>query len=163
VCLLAGVAVLGRTWDVPEPVAPAGQAEDPSGDELEAARAAILRRVEAKLEAVEEALAGRLAPGAAADLFHTFKEDLQRRYLSRLGPISLTRSEDDELCDEVMSYAQAALRERPAGAEEALARLEQELRAYLARRRLMAEGDEAGVRPSHAGSLPAPRPLAPGN
>src|SRR5262245_34347891 len=147
VCLLGGVAALGRTWDVPEPAPPAaGQVEDASGDELEEARAAMLDRIEGKREAVEEVLAGRLAPGEAADLFRTFKEDLRRRYLGWLGPIPSTPFEEDQLCGEVMMYARDALRDRPGGAEEALARLEQELRAHLARRRRMAEGEEAGVR-----------------
>jgi hypothetical protein len=147
VCLLGGVAVLGRTWDVPEPALPAaGQVEDASGDELEAERAAVLRRIEAKREAVEEVLAGRLAPGEAADLFRTFREDLRRRYLGSDVPIPPAPFEEDQLCREVMTYARDALRDRPDGAEEALARLEQELRAHLARRRLTPEGEEAGVR-----------------
>ena len=119
-CLLGGVAVVGRTWDVPEPAPPAaGQVEAPSGDELETARAEVLRRIEAKREAVEEVLAGRLAPGEAADLFRTFKEDLRRRYLQSHGPIPTTPSEDDQLCGEGMMYARDALRDRNQGRAQA--------------------------------------------
>ena len=130
--LLGGAAVVGGTWGVPEPAPPApGQDDGPSREELLAERAAVLRRVEAKRQAVEAVLAGQLPPAEAVERFRAFKAELRRRYTPWQGPISWTPFEKEALCQDVMSYARDALRDRPDGAGEALARLEQGLHAYV--------------------------------
>jgi hypothetical protein len=151
--LVGGAAVVG-VRGLSEHMPPAaGEDEGPSGDELEAERAAMLSRIEAKRQAVEDVLAGRLAPGEAAERFRTFKAELRRRYLPWEEPTPRNAFEEERLCQEVLAYARDALRDRPAGAEDALIGLEQELREHLALRGLTSEGGAEG-----GPEMPATRP-----
>jgi hypothetical protein len=145
--LLGGAVVVEGTHAVPDltPQA-AGLDEGPSDDELEAKRLAMLRRIEAKREAAQAVLMGRLTPAEAVERFRTFRAELRQRYLAAQGSSATTPFEEEGLCREVLTYARDILRDRPDGAEEALTRLEQELRAHSATQGLTPEVEKGGGR-----------------
>src|SRR5262245_11436141 len=142
-CLLAGVTLGGCTWCTSvAPPTVAEPDENAAVDEVEAARAEMLRRVGAKRQAAEDVLAGRLTLAEAAARFRAIRAEVRQRYREAVGPLPPDACDEEVFCREVIDYARDVLRDRPDEAKEALARLEQELRAHRTRLEVTTKGEK---------------------